>query len=1030
MQGTKKFLAVLLALAMVIGSNSLILVGNAAYENSYINTGNQRADIIGVAKTQIGYTEGSNNDTKYGTWYGLPNQPWCAMFVSWCARQADIPTSILKNSAGAGTSSSYFNIPYYDGASYTPKQGDLFFTKSWSHVGLVWYTDGSYFYTIEGNSNSNGSSEGVAVVSNRRLISNFYFGVPDYEDNSRTLVDVPEGVYVFHCVRNPDRVLDIQGDSTERGANIQLYNNWYNQVQKFRVVNMGDYYCIQSVYSGKWLDISYPYNEQGCNIQLWDTNTSTEQKWVFEDAGNGNVYIRSLYGMYLDTGGPTDNNTNIQTWPFDGSTSQQWKLELTSPYGRKDVADGIYTFHNYRNQNRVLDIMYDSTEIRANIQLYDDLNNSVQRFRVTKVLDDTNSFYYVIQSVYSGYWLDIASPFTTSGCNVQLWQDHSSPEQKWVFEDAGNGKVLIRSLCGTYVDLENGKTDNSTNVQTFNYDGSTSMEWVMHRVYTVTYNANGGSGAPSEQAKQSDISIKLSSTKPSRSGYTFNGWNTKADGSGTNYASGATYTGNADVTLYAKWTANTYTVNINANGGTATTSSLSVNYDTLCNLSPDYVQREGYELVGWNLYRPADGKWFVGGVGWCTASEISANGYQKAQYVPNLSMTLESSWLTGSSGSVSSFTFYAVWEANTYTVQFNGNGATSGSMSNQTFTYDVAQNLTTNAFVRKYTVTYNYNGATGGNSASTATATATFNGWATSASGAKVYDNMQSVKNLATSGTYNLYANWTPGTVILPTPTKTGFAFSGWNTQADGSGTNYNGGASFEPAAATTLYAQWTVNAYTVTLDPNGGECGIPAITAYYDEPYGVLPAATRDGFTFDGWFFGGTIVTENTVCITADNHTLTAHWTAVETPAAITAKADSAAVVDRERGFIYGLDFGLTETMLRTQYLDVSGGSLQIESETGAIGTGTVVRLIDDKTGDVVESFTVVLFGDVTGDGLLNSTDVTELRNINAHLTAYEDGSAFLFAADITHDGIVNSSDVTDIRSANARILDIGQTI
>ena len=55
---------------------------NAAYENTHSNTGNMRNDIIAVALTQVGYTEGSNNYTKYGVWYGQPNSPWCGMFVS------------------------------------------------------------------------------------------------------------------------------------------------------------------------------------------------------------------------------------------------------------------------------------------------------------------------------------------------------------------------------------------------------------------------------------------------------------------------------------------------------------------------------------------------------------------------------------------------------------------------------------------------------------------------------------------------------------------------------------------------------------------------------------------------------------------------------------------------------------------------------------------------------------------------------------------------------------------------------------
>ena len=103
------------------------------------------------------------------------------MFVSWCARQAGVPTSVLQNSACAGASSRYFNISYYDGKNYRPKAGDLFFTKSWSHVGLVERVEGNYFYTIEGNSNSSGSAEGTCVCTNKRYIPNFYFGVPNYK---------------------------------------------------------------------------------------------------------------------------------------------------------------------------------------------------------------------------------------------------------------------------------------------------------------------------------------------------------------------------------------------------------------------------------------------------------------------------------------------------------------------------------------------------------------------------------------------------------------------------------------------------------------------------------------------------------------------------------------------------------------------------------------------------------------------------------------------------------------------------------
>lgn len=89
--------------------------------------------------------------------------------------------------------------------------------------------------------------------------------------------------------------------------------------------------------------------------------------------------------------------------------------------------------------------------------------------------------------------------------------------------------------------------------------------------YTVSYNANGGSGAPSAQTKTSGTNLTLSSTRPTRTGYTFNGWNTNSSGTGTNYASGGTYSSDAAVTLYAKWTHNCLTVNYYSNYATSAT---------------------------------------------------------------------------------------------------------------------------------------------------------------------------------------------------------------------------------------------------------------------------------------------------------------------------------------------------------------------------------------------------------------------------------------------------------------------------
>lgn len=154
----------------------------ADYENTYVNTGDQRADLIGVALTQVGYREGENNYTKYGVWYGAPNTAWCGMFVSWCADQAGIPTSVLRRNGFA--SASGFGLSEFYVSDRLPRGGDLFFKTDGSHTGIVYYVDGNYFYTIEGNTNDSGY-EGIGVfVRKRNLYGAYYFASPNYQSDS------------------------------------------------------------------------------------------------------------------------------------------------------------------------------------------------------------------------------------------------------------------------------------------------------------------------------------------------------------------------------------------------------------------------------------------------------------------------------------------------------------------------------------------------------------------------------------------------------------------------------------------------------------------------------------------------------------------------------------------------------------------------------------------------------------------------------------------------------------------------------
>jgi uncharacterized repeat protein (TIGR02543 family) len=145
--------------------------------------------------------------------------------------------------------------------------------------------------------------------------------------------------------------------------------------------------------------------------------------------------------------------------------------------------------------------------------------------------------------------------------------------------------------------------------------------------YTVKYNANGGSGAPSSQTKWKDQALTLSTTKPTRTGYSFQGWATSASGS-VAYAAGASYTANAAVTLYAVWKANTYTVSYNANGGSGAPASQTKTYGTALTLSGTKPTRTNYTFKGWGT----------------SASATTVSYAAGASYTANAAITLYAVW--------------------------------------------------------------------------------------------------------------------------------------------------------------------------------------------------------------------------------------------------------------------------------------------------------------------------------------------------------------------------------------------------
>lgn len=148
----------------------------------------QRRKIIEIAQSQINYHEGANNATKYGAWYGMDNQPWCAMFISWCAAQAGIPEKIIPKLAYVPYIVDFFKAQkrYRSKKLYWPSPGDIVFFGDASHVGLVESVSGNTIVTIEGNTSRTGnSSNGDGVYRRyRNCADNWIMGyaTPDYKE--------------------------------------------------------------------------------------------------------------------------------------------------------------------------------------------------------------------------------------------------------------------------------------------------------------------------------------------------------------------------------------------------------------------------------------------------------------------------------------------------------------------------------------------------------------------------------------------------------------------------------------------------------------------------------------------------------------------------------------------------------------------------------------------------------------------------------------------------------------------------------
>lgn len=364
--------------------------------------------------------------------------------------------------------------------------------------------------------------------------------------------------------------------------------------------------------------------------------------------------------------------------------------------------------------------------------------------------------------------------------------------------------------------------------------------WAINPTLSYNVNAPAGSNAPGTPASQTvpyntaaaDKSGWAAGDTGKIPGYRFDGWYTAPNG-GNKYDFNTPLTGN--VTVYAKWTANGYTVKYDAGGGNGTMSDQKFTFDVPQNLSPNTFTRDGYTFTDW---KRAD----------------TGDSYTDGQQVSNLTST--------PNGVV---TLVAQWTPNQAAINYNANpptGRTPGGQGTANWTGHTGD-----------TPTISQNGWTVDGY--------TFTGWNTQAGG-KGQAYAPGTK-WAANGTLTLYAQWTPGQASLtydgngatggktdPQTGKTdekinvrdngftrdGYTFVTWNTQADCKGNAVKPNSEWTLRGSSTLYACWAGNAQTLTYHGNGATGGNTAAQSGKtgDELTTNANGFTRDGYTFVRW--------------------------------------------------------------------------------------------------------------------------------------------------------------------------------
>jgi uncharacterized repeat protein (TIGR02543 family) len=345
-------------------------------------------------------------------------------------------------------------------------------------------------------------------------------------------------------------------------------------------------------------------------------------------------------------------------------------------------------------------------------------------------------------------------------------------------------------------------------------------------------------------------------TAPTKTGYNFGGWFTQTNGNGTAFTASSVVTGN--ITVYAKWNTNAYTVTFDDQGATtlvSPTNKTVTSPATTIDALPTPPAKTGYIFGGW--FTETNG----------AGTEFTAN-----------------------SNVITSLTVYAKWNTYSYSVTFDGQNATTPASPN-VINVNSPDTIVGTLPVPPTKTGYNFGGwftqSSGNGTAFTASSVVTGNitvyaKWNSNSTFTVTFDG----QGATTQPNPSSKTVVSPATTVvtLPTqPTKTGYIFGGWFTQPSGAGAQFT--ATTIVTASITVYAKWNTYSYTVTFDGQGATTlpspTIKTVTSPATTVVTLPTSPNKTGSIFAGWYTqtngNGTQFTATTV-VTA-NITVYAKW-------------------------------------------------------------------------------------------------------------------------------------------------------